>query len=623
MNDPTATARRAARFRRRGSAVALAAAAALAAGCTAAAPTPIGPPLPPPAATVDPRALVWALDSAPTTLDPARAGTDAAAIAVAAQVYDGLLRYRDDGSFELAPGLAENWDADVSGKTYTFLLRRGVVFHDGTAVDAPAVKWNIERWLLPDHPQHKGRFLQWLSLFGAHDDNGIVERVEALDSVTLRVTLRQPFAPFVQHLANPAFGIASPRAVSEAGEAYGADGSHLPVGSGPYQVRRWDVAAGVVTLDANERYWGAAPASPSLVLAAIPNAEARAAAVAAGTVAGASFAADMPITGTLATPGLRLVARPARASAWLMLDTSASPLSDRRVREAINLAIDRVALAPRFGSQALPSGQLLPPGFIGHVDTLAPPTADVERAKALLADAEVGEGFRLRIWVPDQPRPYLPDPLGTAQAIAEMLKGIGIDASVNPISTRRFLDNRDRGLYRAWLIGWDAQTSDPDSLWYWHFGPARTAAEGRYENADLFKILLEAQRTVATDRRRTLYESAAAIVAADVPRVFLAYARGVAAVGPRVEGYVPGAMGYDALAKVSLAAPANGATPPPPLERFLAPTATPTSDARPPAAASGAPGSSATPGASPTPSAPPTAAPSATPVGAARSRSAP
>jgi len=309
-----------------------------------------------------------------------------------------------------------------------------------------------------------------------------------------------------------------------------------------------------------------------------------------------------------------------------MLDTSASPLSDRRVREAINLAVDRTALAARFGSQALPSGQLLPPGFLGHVDGLQPPAADVARAKALLAEAEVDAGFRLRIWVPDQPRPYLPDPLGTAQAVADMLKGIGIDASVNPISTRRFLDNRDRGLYRAWLIGWEAQTSDPDSLWYWHFGPARTAAEGRYENADLFKLLLEAQRTVATDRRRTLYESAAAIVAADVPRVFLAYVRDLVAVGSRVEGYVPGAMGYDNLSVVSLAAPPPEATAPPPLERFLAPTATPTTEAGPPGPAPTAPTAAVTPAASApaeTPTSAPTAAPPATPAGPARSRSAP
>ncbi|MBK6769550.1 MAG: hypothetical protein IPG72_11200 [Ardenticatenales bacterium] len=608
--------------------IGLAGAAALAA-CTGQ-PTPLGPPPPAPAATADPRALVWALESAPTTLDAARAGTDLAALQVANQVNDGLFRYNAD-SLEIVGDLAENWDADVSGKTYTFTLRKGVLFQDGTALDAPAVKWNFERWLLPEHPQHKGRFLQWLSLFGTHDDKGIVEKVEALDALTLRITLRQPFAPFVQHLANPAFGIASPRAVTAAVEAYGADGAHLPVGSGPYHVASWDKASGVVRLEANARYWGAAPKTPNVVFAAIPDAGRRAEAVAAGVVAGAGFTPTMATTGTLAAPSLRIVPRPSRSNAWLMLDTSASPLSDKRVREAIHLTVDRTALASaHFGSQAIPSNQLLPPGFLGHDDNLRPPAPDVERAKALLAEADLAEGFPLRIWVPDQPRPYLPDPLGTAGAIVEMLKAIGIDASVNPISARRLLDNRDRA-YRAWLIGWEAQTSDPDSMWYWHFGPANTNTEGHYENDDLFKLLLEAQRTTAqTDRRRTLYESAAALVAADMPRIFLANARPIVAVGSRVQGYLPGAMGYDAFAGVSLTEPPADASPPPPLESYLPPTATPTAVENAPLPTAGTPNGSppagtstaaATP--SPTPATPSPVPPTATQAGPARSRSAP
>ena len=319
--------------------------------------------------------------------------------------------------------------------------------------------------------------------------------------------------------------------------------------------------------------------------------------------------------------------RPLRRS--LLTNTSASPLSDKRVREAIHLALDRAALAgAHFGSQALPSNQLLPPGFLGYDENLHLPAPDVERAKALLAEADLAEGFPLRIWVPDQPRPYLPDPLGTGSAIAAMLKAIGIDASVNPMRIRRLLDNRDRA-YRAWLIGWEAQTSDPDSMWYWHFGPANANTEGHYANADLHKLLLEAQRTAATDRRRTLYESAAALVAADVPRLYLAYTRPIVAVGDRVQNYVPGAMGYDAFAGVTLAQPAPDATAPPPLEGFLPPTATPTAAlagpiATTPAAPDGSPTAGTTEStAASTPASVTPAPPSATPAGPARSRSAP
>lgn len=542
----------------------------LAAACAASPEASPGlPPAPDPLATSHPDSLVWALPNAPETLDPSRMAVDEGAAQVSAQVYDRLLGVieRPDGSLGLSGGLAESWESDVSGRTFTFTLRKDLVFQDGTPLNAPAVKWNIERWMDPDHEAHDGIFRGWRAMFGGYvgendasdRPRNLIERVEALDALTVRIALRAPFAPLPHHLATAPFGIASPTAVRAQGAAYGSDGDHLPVGSGPFQVVAWDKATGAVRLDRFEgRWWGKA-AAPGLRFQTIPEPEDRAAAVASGQVDGADLPAGFPITGTLAASLARIVPRPARATAWLVINVSRPPLDDLRVRQAISLALDRDAIvADHFGSQALPATQILPPGFAGHDSSIGAPAQDVERARALMAEAGMADGFQLNIWVPSSPRPYLPDPEGAGEAVATMLRDIGLQATAMAEPMRRVLDRRASGRATAWILGWEAQSLDSDNFWYWHFSPSRAPSEGQYTNPALGTLLLQAQQSIVPDARERDYRAAAQLVAQDVPRLFLGHARPSVAIGPNVTGFVPGPLGFDDLALVAGATGATG-----------------------------------------------------------------
>jgi peptide/nickel transport system substrate-binding protein len=518
-------------------------------------------------ATPDPNTLVWGVAEPPGTLDPARMLVDPAANQIAGQVYDQLLRLRP-GTAELMPGIAADWDADRQGRTYSFTLREGLRFHDGTPLDAAAVSWNFNRWMKLGHPQHQGEFRAWLSLFGGFEgqrdsegrETNLVEKVEAVDPLTVRVTLRAPFAPFLYHLALVPFGMASPTAVRAQGERYGSDGEHLPVGSGPFRVVAWS-GDGTVYLDANREYWAGPPKVPALRFVAIPDAARRIEAVASGAVHGAPLEPTTVVTAPVSGVAFSVLPRPARTTAWLTLNMSRAPLDDVRVRQAIDMAIDRQQLArEHFGPEALPSGQLLPPVFMGHDLELGSPPYDPERAKALLAESGHSDGFQLNIWVPNTARAYLPDPVGTADAVATMLKAVGIDARVRTEGLRQFLSDRDTGRFTAWIIGWEAQSVDPDNFWFFHFGAGRAPSEGQYANADLARSVLEAQRTLGAAERTSLYRSAAQTVAADVARVFLAYTRPLVMKSDRVTGYVPGLMGFDDLATVTLGPAPPGAT---------------------------------------------------------------
>lgn len=537
--------------------------------------------------TPDPNAVIWALAEAPVTLDPARAAIDPGGLQVSAQVYDRLFTLQRERPFQRGAGVAEDWDVDASGRTYTFTIRQGLTFHDGTPLDAPAVKWNFERWMLPSHPAHHGDFRAWRSMFGgpavepgsgvgdgAAGQSGagagteaeagaeaaagmtpnLVQRVEALDRHTLRITLNAPFAPFLNHLAMPPFGLASPAAVQAQGERYGSDAAHLPVGSGPFRVVDWDPEAGIVQLAAFPGHHAGPPAGPGLRFVTVPDAAERLAAVEGGLAHAAELAASDTISLTLQLgPNVRAIPRPARANAWLMLDHERPPLGDAAVRHAFALAIDRAALARQhFGAAALPSDQLLVPEMPGFEPELETRAQDVEAARQLLADAGVGDGFTLNIAVPTTPRPYLPDPVGTGRAVAEMLSAIGIQAAAQTDTLRRFLTRRATGRTTAWIIGWELQSPDPDNAWYYHFGPSRMSSEGRYDNRLLFDRLLEGQRTVSSDTRTAAYRDAATMVRQDDPRIFLAAARSIVVASDRLAGFAPGAMGFDDLATVHL-----------------------------------------------------------------------
>jgi peptide/nickel transport system substrate-binding protein len=528
---------------------------------------PGGTPVPTVSPTPDPNALVWALPAAVTTLDAARLAVDPPGTQVAAQIYDRLVGFRP-GTAELSPGLAEDWDVDVTGRAYSFTLRQGLTFHDGTALDAPAVAWNIERWLDPANPAHRDDFRTWLALFGGFkgqkDASGqpadLVQKVQVLDARTVRVSLREPFAPFLNNLAMVPFGFASPTAVRAQGDAYGSDGVHLPVGSGPYRVASWD-KDGTIRLVPFSGYWGATAGAPPLQFVVVPDAGKRVELIRAGAVHAAELDATTPITGALSGPDIVVTARPPRENSWLMLNHAQPPLDDVRVRRAITLAIDRDKLAKEhFGPFALPANQLLPPGFVGYHESLPPPVFDAAAARELLAEAGMQDGFKLIIWAPNSPREYMPDPVGTAEAVAAMLRDVGIDASVRTKSLRQFLSDRDNGRYNAWIIGWEAQSADPDNFWYWHFGAGRAASEGQYHNDQLAADLLQAQRMFGSGQRAERYQAAAEQIIADAARVFLVHARSIVALSPRVRDYRPNTMGFDDLSTVRLAPAPSGAT---------------------------------------------------------------
>ena len=185
--------------------------------------------------------IVVARPSDATNLDPARA-SDIESLEVAEQVFGRLVRFTA-GRLEPEPDLATSWSVSADGTVWTFDLRPGVLFHDGTAFDADAVVFSFERQIVADHPAHEPDFV-WARSYRN------IRRVVALSRLRVQFQIDRPYAPFLANLAIGPAAIVSPAAVRRWGTKFGRH----PVGTGPYRFLEW-IPGDRITLERNNDYW--------------------------------------------------------------------------------------------------------------------------------------------------------------------------------------------------------------------------------------------------------------------------------------------------------------------------------------------------------------------------------
>src|SRR6056297_287692 len=323
----------------------------------------------PATAQTPPGVLVVGQIAEPKSLDP-HAVTAVNDFRILMNVYDGLVRYRD-GTLEVEPALAESWEISEDGTEYTFALREGITFHDGTPLDAEAVKFNFDRMLNEEHPYHDTGPFPLSFFFSA------IEETEVVDPLTVRFTLNAPYAPFLSNLAYPTGLIVSPEAV----KAHGKDVGRNPVGTGPFTFAEWRSNEAVV-VERNDDYWGDAAGTEAVVFRPITDANTRVAEMLAG---GIDLMVEVPPTslGQFSGDGFS-VAEQAGPHVWfLILNAKEGPFADKRVRQAANYAINKEAIVNDVleGTAAVAAGPT-PPAFAwAYNESLEPYPYDPDKAR--------------------------------------------------------------------------------------------------------------------------------------------------------------------------------------------------------------------------------------------------
>ncbi|MBY6276870.1 MAG: ABC transporter substrate-binding protein, partial [Symbiobacterium thermophilum] len=498
------------------------------------------------------KVLVWGRGGDSVSLDPIQV-TDGESLKVTHQIYEGLLDYAP-GSTEVVPVLATEWEASPDGLEWTFKLRQGVKFHDGTDFNAEAVKINFDRWRNTSDPLHVGgEFPYYSYMFGGFDEASNIQDVIVVDDYTVKFVLKNIQASFLQDIAMVPFAIASPKALQENPERL----KDHPVGTGPFRFVSWTKGDRIV-LEANPDYWGGKPAIDRLIYRSIPDNNARLVALQAGELDVMDGVEPAFLPTIQATGQFDIIERPPMNIGYLAFNTQKPPFDNVLIRRAINHAINKEELNTAFyGGMGIPAVSPLPPSVWGHNPNVPKYEYDPEKAKELLAQAGYGPDNPLKteLWAMPVPRPYMPQPERIGVAIQNYLREVGIEAEIVTYEWGTYLEKTGMGEHTMALLGWTGDNGDPDNFLYVLLDKdnAVTPDAGNiafYVNDEVHDLLIRARQTTDQAERTRLYEEAQVKIMEDAPWVPLMHTRVPIAVRKGITGYVPNPTGSESLAKV-------------------------------------------------------------------------
>ncbi|MCC2308242.1 ABC transporter substrate-binding protein [Cellulomonas chengniuliangii] len=483
--------------------------------------------------------FVFAASSDPASLDPAFAN-DGETFRVARQIFEGLVG-TVPGTADPAPLLAESWDVADDGLEYTFHLKEGVSFHDGTDFDADAVCFNFDRWNnFTGVMQSESLSYYWQKVNGGFassdvpglDGTGKYESCEATDPATAVIRLASPLPELVSALSLPSFSMQSPTAL----EKYDADGvsggeeapvlpeyaTAHPTGTGPYVFESWSPGEQVV-LASNPDYWGETGQIKKIVFTVISDATARRQALQAGDIDGYDLVGPADVD-ALASAGFQIVNRDPFNVLYLAMNQANPELTDVRVRQAIAHAIDKKSLV----AQTLPEGtevatNFVPPAVDGWNADVPTYDYDPEKAKALLAEAGKSNLTIDFNYPTNVSRPYMPTPEQVFTAISADLAAVGI--TVNPVPepwSPEYLDRMqgtpDHGIH---LLGWTGDYNDTYNFIGVFFGAP--ANEWGFDDPALFKAIGDARYQADKEAQTAAYAAANAQIMELLPGIPLAH----------------------------------------------------------------------------------------------------
>ncbi|WP_011580652.1 MULTISPECIES: ABC transporter substrate-binding protein [Chelativorans] len=432
--------------------------------------------------------LVLGVVLEPPHLDPTAGAAAAIDEIVYANIFEGLTRIGPNG--DVVPALAESWEISEDGKIYTFKLREGVKYHDGTSFDAEDVKFSIERAMGKDSTNAQK------VLFSG------IQTVEVVDPTTVKVTLQQPQGSFLYNMAWGDAVIVAPES---------ADGNkEKPIGTGPFKFGNWAKGSSV-TITRNPEYWGEPARLEKAEFRFIPDAAAAVAALLSGDVqAFPNLQAGDALPQIEADPRFKVVIGATEGETILAMNNGKEPFNNLKVRQAISHAVNRdEVILGATNSHGVPIGSHFSPANSAYVDLTGTYPYDPEKAKALLAEAGYPDGFSATLKLP--PPPYAR--LG-GEIIASELREVGINLEIIPMEWAQWLEqvftNKEFDLT---II---SHTEPNDINIY-----ARDDYYFSYRNPRFNEIMTKLDATVEPEKRKELYGQAQRIIAEDAVNVFL------------------------------------------------------------------------------------------------------
>jgi ABC-type transport system substrate-binding protein len=450
--------------------------------------------------------LIIAQETDPSTMD-AHYVVDSASASIMEHMVEPLLELTPKG--EVVPKLVEKWEVSADATEFTLKLKKRIKFHDGQPFNAEAVKVNFDRRI---DPKAATKFYFLVAQ---------IESVTVVDEYTVRIKTKVPFAPLLSHLTYPTNGIQSPAALKRSWDKP----LRIPIGTGPFIFKEW-VPGNRLVMVRNDNYWGINPTLSEVTFRVISDDASRVVALEKGDVQVAVQIPPSDIPRLKAGPKIKIMTTPSVRTIYLGINCLKEPFTDKRIREALNYAVNKEAIVEHvLGGAGRVSDAPISPGIFGYAP-IKTYEYSVEKAKALLAEAGFPEGFETTLHIPTG-RYY--EDVAVASAVAADLLKVGVKAEIKRMDWDTYIPFifRDKAVaeHKLYLLGWNTVTGDADYGLYTLFHSGEWPRKGMnvsfFKNEKVDQLLDAARGTASPGERKKLYKEAMTVIAEEAPWIFL------------------------------------------------------------------------------------------------------
>ncbi len=455
-----------------------------------------------------PEVVVFGLSGDPDTLDP-QGTSGTLTFQVLRSIYDTLIEPNEAG--ELVPALAERWDISDDGLLWTFHLRRGVVFHHGIEFTSADVVATLQR--VRDPAEASPNAFEY----------DVIETVRAVDTHTVEIALREPFAPLLATLAS-GWSAILPADLIDRGHPFASQ----PVGTGPFSFERW-VRDSDIVLRRNDRYWiSGAPHMAGVRFQVITEQSVKAQALIAGEIHIADVLVEPELSLIRNAPTTVVYESPSALVMVLAINTSRVPLNNRDVRRGINAAINKQQVMDTAYSGGVPVATFMDAGNPYYVDFTDVHPFDPAFARSIAGETEFPR--ELVITLPQNFEPHV----RAGEMYHEMLRQAGFPVRTRLVDWSTWIGEvYAEAQFDLTVIGHTGKLDPHGRLA--RFGTAETYV--RWEDEITAKAIEEASRVTDPEERRTLYTLALERMAQELPFVFVGSPLRSVGLDRRIEGF--------------------------------------------------------------------------------------
>jgi dipeptide transport system substrate-binding protein len=506
--------------------------------------------------------LVYCSEGSPEGFQPQFFTTGTTFDAVSVPMFNRLVEF-EIGTTNIVPALAESWTVSPDGKVYTFKLRKGVKFHSNANFkssrdfDAEDVLFSWNRMADDNHPFHKMTAGQTFSYYDDMGMKNIVDTVQKLDDYTVRFNLKRPEAPFLADMAMDFASILSKEyfeTMQKKGTPNAAD--VYPIGTGPFEYVSYQKDA-TIRYKAFDKYWGGRPKVDSLVYSITRDATARYAKLKTGECQVMAFPKPADLDEMKKDSQLNVLQKEGLNIGYIAFNVEKKPFDDKRVRQALNYATNKEAILKAvYQGNGQVAKNPIPPILWSYNNAVKDYQYDPAKAKELLAQAGLPNGFEVELWYLPVTRPYNPDGKRMAEMIQADWEKVGVKTTLITYDFAEYRKRSKVGEHTVIMFGWFGDNGDPDNFFVPLLGCEAVKGGGnvaRWCNKPFEDLIIKAAQTPKQADRAKLYEQAQVIFKDEAPWITVAHAIRFDPIRKEVKGYKMDATTHHYFNKAEIA----------------------------------------------------------------------